>query len=89
VTMHEWAHPDRLTLVEDVVTVGATVTPAGFGVDAEVIAVLPPAVENGVTIYRCRWMEPLAKFAPREANFWRRDIVLKTGGQGQQKAASR
>lgn len=77
VTMHEWAHEDRLTLVGDAVLVGATVYVAFLGINAEVIAVLPPLVEGGVTRYRVRWNEEAAKDGkPREANVWRQDVML-------------
>ena len=77
VTMHEWAHEDRLLLVEDVVLVGATVYVSLLGISAEVIAVLPPLVEGGVTVYRVRWDEAAAKDGKaREANVWRQDVML-------------
>lgn len=84
VTMHEWVHPDKLVLADDVPAVGARVNILHLSIEAEIVAVQLPGVVGGVVRYRARWWEPAAQ-AYRSAAFWREDFTLVSN----KKAATR
>lgn len=57
------------------IAVGTRVRLLKLAIDAEIVAVKPPTVAGGITVYRARWFEPALQ-AYREANAWRQDFEV-------------